>query len=99
MQETQAKLLKALNKIPYVIAFSINQDAISLRGLPDVVVLHQGKAIFCEVKRINEAIRPDQHYMMAKLVKVGCHCCVIRCDEDIENFVQRFENIYCEKFI
>lgn len=62
-----------------------------LNGLPDRLVLHNGRAYFVEVKTTGEKPSPAQAIMHRRLEQYGFIVCVLDCSEGIEDFINYLE--------
>lgn len=59
-----------------------------VRGLPDRLVLHQGRAFFCEIKTTKKRPEPAQVVVHRKLKKYGFEVYIIDSTEAINNFIK-----------
>ena len=64
-------------------------SAYSLAGLPDVIAIKNGRAVWMEVKRPGGKPTPVQVRVMAQLMAAGCECSVVRSAEDARQFLGR----------
>ena len=60
----------------------------SLVGLPDVLVIKDGRAAWMEVKRPNEHPTKVQVHRMGELVAAGCQCAVVRSAIEARDFLE-----------
>lgn len=58
-------------------------------GVPDRVVLHDGKILFVELKRPGGKLRPLQRYVFSRMRKFGAKVYVITCRAEVDAFVQQ----------
>nr|DAR71014.1 MAG TPA: Nuclease [Caudoviricetes sp.] len=57
-------------------------------GVPDRIVLYRGKAIFVELKRPNQTMRPLQRAVAAKFKQQGFDVFVLDSKEAVREFVR-----------
>lgn len=67
----QARIIKRLESEGYYVVKLILTNK---NGIPDLLVLKDGKAFFVEVKRPGEKPRPLQEYRMQELTALGFKC-------------------------
>lgn len=67
----QARIIKRLESEGYYVVKLILTNK---NGIPDLLVLKDGKAFFVEVKRPGEKPRPLQEYRMKELTALGFKC-------------------------
>jgi len=67
----QAGIIKRLEAQGYYVVKLILTNK---NGIPDLLLLKDGKASFVEVKRPGEKPRPLQEYRMSELKKLGFKC-------------------------
>lgn len=67
----QARIIKRLEAEGYCVVKLILTNK---NGIPDLLVLKDGKAFFVEVKRPGEKPRPLQEYRMRELTELGFKC-------------------------
>jgi hypothetical protein len=60
----------------------------SLRGIPDVLVIKEGKAAWMEVKRPGESPTKAQEHRMRELATAGCPVCVVCSPQDARHFLE-----------
>jgi len=60
----------------------------SLRGIPDVLVIKEGKAAWMEVKRPGETPTKAQEHRMRELAKARCPVCVVCSAQDARHFLE-----------
>lgn len=58
-------------------------------GLPDRLILLNGRAYFVELKTTGKRVRPDQSIVHAKLKKHGFPVTIIDSTEKINNFITK----------
>lgn len=58
------------------------------KGLPDVLCLRDGRAVWLEVKRPGEEPTRIQCHRMRELMEVGCPCAVVRSAGDAIAFLE-----------
>jgi hypothetical protein len=48
------------------------------RGVPDIIGYHKqtGQAVYCEVKKVGDTIKPDQTLFMGKAKAAGAMCLI-----------------------
>lgn len=63
----------------------------SLRGLPDVLAIKGGKAVWMEVKRPGEEPTKIQEHRMRELMAAGCPCTTVRSAGDAMEFLRSVE--------
>ena len=56
-------------------------------GTPDLLVIHHGRALFLEVKREGEYLRPEQREQHNIISECGCNVAVVRSIEDAAEFL------------
>jgi Holliday junction resolvase len=66
-------------------------NAYSLKGLPDVLVIKDGRAAWMEVKRPGHDATRVQEHRMRELAKVGCPVTVVRSVGDAREFLEAIE--------
>jgi hypothetical protein len=59
-----------------------------VKGLPDVLVIKEGRAAWMEVKRPGEDPTRIQEHRMRELAKVGCPVTVVRSVGDARGFLE-----------
>lgn len=67
----QARIIKRLEAQGYYVVKLILTNK---NGIPDLLLLKDGKASFVEVKRPGEKPRPLQEYRMKELTELGFEC-------------------------
>lgn len=67
----QARIIKRLESEGYYV---IKLILTNKNGIPDLLVLKDGRAFFVEVKRPGEKPRPLQEYRMNELRELGFEC-------------------------
>ena len=78
----QARIIKRLEAQGYYVVKLILTNK---NGIPDLLVLKDGKAFFVEVKRPGEKPRPLQEYRMNELRELGFICEVWKEKENLSN--------------
>lgn len=53
-------------------------------GLPDLLIVYEGRTIFCEVKRPGESPTPLQMDTLGKIDRAGAATCVVTSVEGVE---------------
>lgn len=66
--------------------------AYSLRGIPDVMVVKNGKVAWMEVKRPGETPTKAQEHRMRELADVGCPVCVVFSANDARHFLEAIDD-------
>ncbi len=74
----QARIIKRLEAQGYYVVKLILTNK---NGIPDLLLLKDGKVSFVEVKRPGEKPRPLQEYRMKELKKLGFKCEVLPRDQ------------------
>lgn len=59
-------------------------------GIPDVLVVHKGQAIWFELKTPIGKIDPIQEWTHQKLIAAGCFCMVIRSKAQFKEALREF---------
>jgi Holliday junction resolvase len=72
--QLQAKIIKHLANNGYLCIKLIQTN---LNGIPDLLCLKDGKALFIEVKSENGKVRPLQHYRHKQLQEQGFEVMVV----------------------
>lgn len=73
------------------------REAINLKrtgttaGVPDLVVLHDGYALFIEIKTSAGVLSESQKNMIPRIEKAGCPVSVCRCLEDVQAFLTDYD--------
>lgn len=62
--------------------------AYTLRGIPDVLVIKDGRAAWMEVKRPGETPTKAQLHRMRELANAGCSVCVVTSPQDARHFLE-----------
>ena len=78
----QAGIIKRLEAQGYYV---VKLGITNKPGIPDLLVLKNGKASFIEVKRPGEEPRPLQEYRIKELKKLGFECEVWQKDKRIKH--------------
>ena len=60
----------------------------SVKGLPDVFAIKEGRIIAIEFKRPGEDPTKIQMLIMSQLESFGCRCCVCRSVDDVKEFLE-----------
>lgn len=55
-----------------------------ITGMPDLMVINNGKTFFIELKTLNGKIKPEQEYIMESLQKHGVPCFICRTLEEFK---------------
>lgn len=63
-------------------------NSFSLKGLPDVLVIKDGRAAWMEAKRPGEEPTRIQEHRMRELVAAGCPVAVVRSAADARHFLE-----------
>ena len=71
------------------LAMKMHGSAFSLRGLPDVLAIKDGKACWMECKRPGEEPTRVQMARMRELVKAGCSVAVVTSAGEARDFLER----------
>jgi Holliday junction resolvase len=66
-------------------------NAFSVKGLPDVLVIKDGRAAWMEVKRPGEDPTRVQEHRMRELSKAGCPVTVVRSVGDAREFLEAID--------
>jgi len=70
------------------LAMSLNSSGISLKGMPDVMIMKEGKVLFCEIKEPGDRLSLIQMERIGQLHRLGFDTKVIRTKEDIEEVIK-----------
>lgn len=81
--ELQAKIKKKLEAAGWLVVKLIQTSA---NGIPDLMALRNGTAVFIEVKAAGKKARPLQEYRLNQLIKQGFTAKVIDQIEQIYEF-------------
>ncbi|GAG23243.1 unnamed protein product, partial [marine sediment metagenome] len=85
----QEHLLHDLKQMNGVIAMSVNQTALCLRGMPDVVIyIEGGTTRFVEVKVGKDVLSDIQKYRIKQLQSLGFEVDIVRTKDDIYNVLK-----------
>lgn len=63
-------------------------SAFSVKGLPDVLAIKEGRAVWMEVKRVGEDPTRIQDHRMRELISYGSPCATVRSAGDAEAFLR-----------
>ena len=63
----------------------------SLRGIPDVLVIKNGRSAWMEVKRPGEHPTKVQEHRMRELSDAGCPVCVVFSAQDARHFLEAID--------
>lgn len=66
-------------------------SAFSVKGLPDVLVVKDGRAAWMEAKRPGEVPTKIQLHRMRELAAAGCPVCVVHSAADARHFLEAIE--------
>lgn len=69
-------------------AVKLHGSAFSLVGIPDVMLLKEGRAYFIEFKRPGEEPTKIQQHRLRELIGHGCPSTVCRSAADVEEFLE-----------
>lgn len=69
----------------------IHGNAYQLAGLPDVLVIKDGRAAWMEAKRPGEEPTRIQNHRMRELIGAGCPCAVVRSAGDAREFLESID--------
>lgn len=83
-----AKVMAAAKALGYW-SMKNHGSAFSLAGVPDVLVIKDGKACWMEVKRPGEKPTPIQVARMRELASVGCPVAVVTSGDEAKKFLER----------
>lgn len=72
--ETQAAIIARYEAAGYYV---IKLVLTNKNGIPDLICLKDGRALFIEVKRKGCKPRPLQNYRMDELRRFGCECRIL----------------------
>lgn len=93
----QSKVIKGCKEAG-AIAFKLEGNGMTFRGMPDVIVLCPGgKTLFAEIKEVGDKVRPDQKIRIEQLRELGYTVEVIRSNEDIVSFTIQVRKYCCYK--
>ena len=87
MSSLQKTLLSELKKIG-CIAMSMNASGISLKGMPDVMILCNTVTIFCEIKELGDRLSKIQLHRIRQLAEQGFIVRMITSQTDILNTLE-----------
>ena len=82
--DLQAKIKKKLESAGWLVVKLIQTSA---NGIPDLMALRSGTAIFIEVKSLGKKARPLQEFRINQLLKQGFTAKVIDKIEDCYEFI------------
>ncbi len=66
----------------------------SIKGVPDIILVHEGMFIAIEVKRPKAKLRPDQEIFMEKTIKAGAHYHVVHSLDELIAVMHRYLTQY-----
>lgn len=84
--ELQTKIKARMEKHGWLVVKLISTN---WNGIPDLLCMRKGKAIFLEVKTEQGVVAPLQEHRIKTLNSIGMHSRVVRCLEDVD--------VYCYK--
>lgn len=82
-----AKVMETARSLGWL-AMKNHGSNFSLRGLPDVLVIKDGRAAWMEVKRPGEEPTKIQAHRMRELAAAGCPCTTVRSPGDAMAFLE-----------
>jgi Holliday junction resolvase len=66
----------------------IHGNAYQLAGLPDVLAIKDGRAVWMECKQPGKEPTRIQNHRMRELIKAGCPCTTVRSAGDAVEFLE-----------
>ena len=69
-------------------AIKIHGGAYQLAGIPDVLAIKDGRAVWMEAKRPGEEPTKRQVHRMRELIRAGCPCAVVTSAGDATEFLE-----------
>lgn len=69
-------------------AIKIHGGAYQLAGIPDVLAIKDGRAVWMEAKRPGEEPTKRQVHRMRELIQAGCPCAVVTSAGDATEFLE-----------
>jgi len=82
-----AKVMATAKRLGWM-ALKIHGNAYQMKGLPDVLVLRDGRAAWMEVKRPGHEPTRIQDHRMRELIQAGCPCSVVHSAGDAQAFLE-----------
>ena len=69
-----------------------------VRGVPDRIVIYQGRVFFVELKAPGKKPRADQKLMIQKIEDQGGEVAVLSTKKEVDDFICYVDGCYLEKF-
>lgn len=80
--------MSKLSKIDKSFSMVMNASGISRRGVPDVMVLKNGKVFFAEIKESGDKLSKIQIHTINLLREIGIPVFIIKSKNDIISFIE-----------
>lgn len=88
-QQFQSKIIKELEKHGY---YTIKTIKTNKSGVPDIIAIREGCAVFIEVKAKRGVVSDLQKYRIKEIRKQGCYVDVWREGDNIKNRINEITN-------
>ncbi|MCK4788763.1 MAG: VRR-NUC domain-containing protein [Desulfobacteraceae bacterium] len=68
--------------------FKVHGSAFQVAGIPDIISVVNGHAVFIEVKTASGSLSKIQRHVIGKIRKAGASVNVVRCLEEVQDLIE-----------